>query len=96
MIPDDLSRTSLLSALDGASIVYSDGRLHETALIVAQEVIFICFPSSFFDTSLLIFRPKLILLFEVDGIRNLVVMIRYKVKQETKIFFFFDHGTVVN
>ncbi|XP_062148199.1 uncharacterized protein LOC133857095 isoform X2 [Alnus glutinosa] len=39
MIPDDLSRTSLLSALDGARIVYSDGRLHETALIVAQEAV---------------------------------------------------------
>lgn len=41
MKPDDLSRASLLSALDGARIVYSDARLHETALILAQEVIFI-------------------------------------------------------
>ena len=38
MVPDDLSRSSLLSALDGAKIVYSDIRLHETALLVAQEV----------------------------------------------------------
>ncbi|TYK18986.1 ribokinase isoform X2 [Cucumis melo var. makuwa] len=37
MVPDDLSRSSLLSALDGARIVYSDVRLHETALLVAQE-----------------------------------------------------------
>ncbi|XP_031738611.1 ribokinase isoform X2 [Cucumis sativus] len=37
MVPDDLSRSSLLSALDGAKIVYSDIRLHETALLVAQE-----------------------------------------------------------
>ncbi|KAG6662873.1 hypothetical protein CIPAW_03G272800 [Carya illinoinensis] len=39
MIPDDLSRASLLSALDGASIVYFDGRVHETASIVAQEAV---------------------------------------------------------
>jgi hypothetical protein len=51
MVPDDLSRASLLSALDGARIVYLDGRLHETALVIAQEVIFICLASSFFDTS---------------------------------------------
>lgn len=70
MIPDDLSRASLLSAIDGARIVYLDGRLPETALIIAQEVIFICFPPSFFDTSLLIFRLILILLFEVDGIKK--------------------------
>ncbi|XP_060676103.1 uncharacterized protein LOC107426447 isoform X1 [Ziziphus jujuba] len=37
MIPDDLSRSSLLSALDGARIVYSDVRFIETALLVAQE-----------------------------------------------------------
>lgn len=40
MIPDDLSRSNLLSALDGARIVYSDVRLHETALVIAQEVIY--------------------------------------------------------
>jgi hypothetical protein len=39
MIPQDLSESSLLSALDGASIVYFDGRLYETALVVAREVI---------------------------------------------------------
>ncbi|XP_038888958.1 ribokinase isoform X2 [Benincasa hispida] len=37
MVPDDLSRSSLLSALDGARFVYFDVRLHETALLVAQE-----------------------------------------------------------
>ncbi|XP_050206977.1 uncharacterized protein LOC126656447 isoform X2 [Mercurialis annua] len=37
MIPDDLSESSLSSALDGARVVYSDGRLPETALVVAQE-----------------------------------------------------------
>ncbi|KAK9282322.1 hypothetical protein L1049_005236 [Liquidambar formosana] len=37
MIPDDLSQSSLSSALDRARLFYSDGRLHETALIVAQE-----------------------------------------------------------
>ncbi|KAG6719209.1 hypothetical protein I3842_04G190500 [Carya illinoinensis] len=39
MKPDDLSRARLLSALDGARIFYSDGRLHETALILAQEAV---------------------------------------------------------
>lgn len=39
MIPGDLSLSSLSSALDGARIVYSDVRLHETALLIAQEVI---------------------------------------------------------
>ncbi|KAJ9176518.1 hypothetical protein P3X46_011824 [Hevea brasiliensis] len=37
MILDDLSQSSLLSALDGVRIVYSDGRLPEIALVVAQE-----------------------------------------------------------
>ncbi|XP_021279841.1 uncharacterized protein LOC110413390 [Herrania umbratica] len=37
MIPEELSQSSLLSALDGANLVYFDGRLHETALIVAKE-----------------------------------------------------------
>ncbi|OVA02256.1 Ribokinase [Macleaya cordata] len=37
MVPDDLSRSSLISALDGARLVYFDVRLHETALVVAQE-----------------------------------------------------------
>lgn len=38
MVPHDLSQTNLLSAIDGARIVYFDGRLYETALVVAQEV----------------------------------------------------------
>lgn len=42
MMPDDLSQSNLLSAIDGARIVYFDGRLHETALVVAREVIVIC------------------------------------------------------
>ncbi|KAH0635144.1 hypothetical protein KY289_036620 [Solanum tuberosum] len=37
MIPTDLSQSNLLSALDGAKLVYFDGRLHETAAIVAEE-----------------------------------------------------------
>ncbi|XP_021893740.1 uncharacterized protein LOC110811524 [Carica papaya] len=37
MMPDDLSQSNLLSAIDGARIVYFDGRLHETALVVARE-----------------------------------------------------------
>ncbi|KAL4558612.1 hypothetical protein LXL04_036813 [Taraxacum kok-saghyz] len=39
MIPDDLSNTSLLSALDGVNLVYFDVRLPETALVVAHEAI---------------------------------------------------------
>ncbi|XP_054800437.1 uncharacterized protein LOC129304707 isoform X1 [Prosopis cineraria] len=39
MIPEELPELSLLAALDGARIVYFDGRLHETALVVAQEAI---------------------------------------------------------
>nr|XP_015892151.2 ribokinase isoform X2 [Ziziphus jujuba var. spinosa] len=39
MIPDELSQSSLSSALDGARIVYSDVRLHETALVIAQEAV---------------------------------------------------------
>ncbi|CAN0920383.1 KHK [Linum grandiflorum] len=37
MIPEDLSESSLTSALDGATLVYFDGRLYETALVIAQE-----------------------------------------------------------
>jgi hypothetical protein len=39
MIPADLTESSLLSALNGTKIAYLDGRLHETALVVAHEVI---------------------------------------------------------
>ncbi|XP_065873981.1 uncharacterized protein [Euphorbia lathyris] len=37
MIVDDLPQPSLLAALDGVRVVYSDGRLPDIALIVAQE-----------------------------------------------------------
>lgn len=37
MIPDDLTNSKLLASLDGAKLVYFDGRLHETALVIAQE-----------------------------------------------------------
>ncbi|KAK0580327.1 hypothetical protein LWI29_000674 [Acer saccharum] len=37
MLPDDISQWNLLSALDGARLAYFDGRLTETALILAQE-----------------------------------------------------------
>lgn len=37
MVPEDLSRSNLCSALDGASLVYFDVRLHKTALVVAEE-----------------------------------------------------------
>ncbi|XVF21472.1 hypothetical protein REPUB_Repub12eG0093300 [Reevesia pubescens] len=35
--PEELSQSCLLSALDGANMVYFDGRLYDTALIVAKE-----------------------------------------------------------
>lgn len=38
MVPEDLSRARLLSALDGARVVYFDARMPETALLIAQEV----------------------------------------------------------
>ncbi|CAH9073684.1 unnamed protein product [Cuscuta europaea] len=37
MIPEDLSQSNLMSAIDGARVVYFDGRLHETAFVVAKE-----------------------------------------------------------
>ncbi|XP_008810882.1 sulfofructose kinase-like isoform X1 [Phoenix dactylifera] len=37
MVPEDLPRSSLLSALDEAKLVYFDGWLHRTALVIAQQ-----------------------------------------------------------
>ncbi|WMV43555.1 hypothetical protein MTR67_036940 [Solanum verrucosum] len=37
MVADDLPDSRLSSALDGARLVYTDGVLHEAALVVAQE-----------------------------------------------------------
>ncbi|OMO90523.1 Ribokinase [Corchorus capsularis] len=37
MRPEELSQSRLFSALDGVNMVYFDGRLHETALIIAKE-----------------------------------------------------------
>ncbi|EXB46045.1 putative sugar kinase yihV [Morus notabilis] len=39
MQPEELSSSTLVSLLDGARIVYFDGRWHETALVVAKEAI---------------------------------------------------------
>lgn len=39
MKPNDLLESSLFAALNGARIAYFDGRLHETAQVVAREVI---------------------------------------------------------
>ncbi|KAI4350288.1 hypothetical protein L6164_004757 [Bauhinia variegata] len=39
MMPEDLPESSFLSALNGARIVYFDGRLHETALVIAQKAV---------------------------------------------------------
>lgn len=39
LLPDELSHSSLLSALNGARLVYFDVRLHQTALLVAEEVV---------------------------------------------------------
>lgn len=40
MVPEELTEANLFAALDGAGIVYFDVRLHETALLVAEEVNF--------------------------------------------------------
>ncbi|KAF3335835.1 Ketohexokinase [Carex littledalei] len=37
MVPEDLSQDSLISALENANLVYFDGRLPDTALVVAEE-----------------------------------------------------------
>ncbi|CAJ2632828.1 unnamed protein product [Trifolium pratense] len=39
MKPDDLTESSLLSALNGTKIAYLDGRFHATALVVAHEAV---------------------------------------------------------
>lgn len=43
MMVDDLPQSTLLSAFDGARLVYFDGMFPETALFVAQEVIIFFF-----------------------------------------------------
>jgi hypothetical protein len=42
MTPDELTSENLFAALHGVDMVYFDVRLHETALLVAEEVIFSC------------------------------------------------------
>ncbi|KAG5150640.1 hypothetical protein JHK84_027112 [Glycine max] len=37
MVPQDLPRANLLSALDGARMVYFDARMPDSALVIAQE-----------------------------------------------------------
>lgn len=37
MLPDELSNSKLYSAIEGANLVYLDVRLHETAIVVAEE-----------------------------------------------------------
>ncbi|KAL6646402.1 hypothetical protein ACP70R_018010 [Stipagrostis hirtigluma subsp. patula] len=37
MVPQELTKENLFAALDGADIVYFDVRLHDTALLVAEE-----------------------------------------------------------
>lgn len=65
MIPSDLSQTSLSSALDGARVLYLDGRIHETALLVAQEVTaifqFLVFNFLLSSVSLCSFPRKLVI-----------------------------------
>ncbi|XP_066159391.1 uncharacterized protein [Oryza sativa Japonica Group] len=41
MVPEELTQENLFAALDGADIVYFDVRLHETALLVAEEHFFV-------------------------------------------------------
>lgn len=42
MKPEELTKENLFAALHGVEMVYFDVRLHETALLVAEEVIFSC------------------------------------------------------
>jgi hypothetical protein len=42
MLPEELTKANLSSAVDGANIVYFDVRLPDTALLVAEEVISSC------------------------------------------------------
>ena len=42
MIPEDLPRTRVLSALAGARVVYFDVRMPESALVIAHEVRYMC------------------------------------------------------
>ena len=53
MAPEELSELSLLAALDGARIVFFDGRLHETALVVHMRLSHILFACSS-DVNLLV------------------------------------------
>jgi hypothetical protein len=39
LVPKDLSRAKLLSALNGARVAYFDARMPATTLVIAQEVI---------------------------------------------------------
>lgn len=39
MVPEDLSHSRLLAALNGARLAYFDVRMPEIALVIAQEVI---------------------------------------------------------
>jgi hypothetical protein len=39
MVPEDLSRANLLSALNGARVAYFDVRMPATALVIVKEVI---------------------------------------------------------
>lgn len=39
MVPEDLPRSTIISALDGARLAYFDARMHETALVIAQEAV---------------------------------------------------------
>ncbi|KAL4190932.1 hypothetical protein AMTRI_Chr07g78320 [Amborella trichopoda] len=44
MVPEDLAPSSLSAALDGASLLYLDGRLHETALVVSESAVKMSIP----------------------------------------------------
>ena len=47
MTPEELTKENLFAALNGVDMVYFDVRLHETALLVAEEVIFSCLNITF-------------------------------------------------
>ncbi|KAE9619411.1 putative sulfofructose kinase [Lupinus albus] len=70
MVPEDLRQINLLSALNGARVVYFDGRMHESALVIAEES----------------FRQKISILIDAErpreGLNDLLILADYVVCSE--------------
>ncbi|XP_019429600.1 PREDICTED: ribokinase-like [Lupinus angustifolius] len=70
MVPEDLRQINLLSALNGARVAYFDGRMHESALAIAEEA----------------FRQKISILIDAErpreGLNDLLTFADYVVCSE--------------